>query len=84
MFSGMYKRVSPRSSLLLRRFVFRMVSKRCERERRVTGDKVQGTIGSVKKGGLAPSRPFSPSRLPLRANFHRERDVWVRGSSRSV
>ena len=25
------------------------------------------------------SRPFSPSRLPLRAHFHRERDVWVPG-----
>ena len=26
------------------------------------------------------SRPLSPSRLPLRAHFHRERDVWVPGS----
>ena len=25
------------------------------------------------------SRPFSPSRLPLRAHFHRKRDVWVPG-----
>ena len=25
------------------------------------------------------SLPFSPSRLPLRAHFHRERDVWVPG-----
>ena len=24
--------------------------------------------------------PLSPSRLPLRAHFHRESDVWVRGS----
>ena len=24
-------------------------------------------------------RRLSPSRLPLRAHFHRERDVWVRG-----
>ena len=26
------------------------------------------------------SRPSSPTRLPLRAHFHRERGVWVRGS----
>ena len=26
-----------------------------------------------------PSCPFFPSRLPLRASFHRERDVWVQG-----
>ena len=38
---------------------------------RVTGDDAQGTMG---KGVLAPSRPFSPSRLPLRANFHLERE----------
>ena len=30
------------------------------------------------------SRPLSPSRLPLRAHFHRERDVWVRGSRSSM
>ena len=28
--------------------------------------------------------PVSPSRLLLRANFHRERDVWVRGGQRIV
>ena len=72
------------SLLLLRRFVFRMVWQRGERETRVTGDDAQGTMGRVKKGGLAPSRPFSPSYLPLRANFHRERDVWVRGRQRLV
>ena len=36
-------------------------------------------MGRVQTRGLAPSRPLSPSRLPLRANFHRKRDVWVRG-----
>ena len=51
-----------------------MVSQRGERKTRVTGDNAQGTTGKVKKGGLVPSRPFSPSRLPLRANFHRERE----------
>ena len=43
---------------------------------RVTGCEAQETMGSRK------SRPFSPSRLPLRANFHRETHVWVRGSCR--
>ena len=28
---------------------------------------------------LSDASPFSPSRLPLCENFHRERDVWVRG-----
>ena len=28
-------------------------------------------------------RPLSPSRFPLRAHFHRERDVWVRGRQQS-
>ena len=40
-------------SLLLRRFVFRMVSHRGERETRVTGEEAQGTTGRVKKGGEA-------------------------------
>ena len=41
----------------------------------MTDDEVQGTMGSL----------FSPSRLPLRGNFHRERDdVLVRGRSSSV
>ena len=70
--------------LLLRRFVFRMVWQRGVRETRVTGDDAQGTKGRVKKGGLAPSLLFSPSRLLLRANFHRARDVWVRGRQRIV
>ena len=41
---------------------------RGECETRVTDDEGQGTMGRS-----------SPSRLPLRANVHRERDVWVRG-----
>ena len=40
-------------------------------------------MGSVRTAGEAPSRPLSPSRLPLRAHFHRERDVWVRASGYS-
>ena len=38
-------------------------------------------MGRVQTAGEAMSRPLSPSRLPLRAHFHRERerDVWVRG-----
>ena len=43
-------------------------SYRGECETRVTDDEGQGTMGRS-----------SPSRLPLRANVHRERDVWVRG-----
>ena len=50
---------------------------RGERETRVTGNEPQGTMGRVQTAGEATSRPFSPSRLPLRA--HRKRDVWVRG-----
>ena len=53
----------------------RFSHRRRERETRVTGDEPQGTMGRVQT-----SRPLSPSRLPLRAYFHRERDVWVRGS----
>ena len=37
---------------------------RGERETWLTGDE-------------APLRPFSPSRLSLRANFHREKDAWT-------
>ena len=47
---------------------------RGERETRVTGDEEQGTMGRRKMRGEATSRPFSPSRLPLRANFPREKD----------
>ena len=45
----------------------------------VTGDEAQGTMGRTKMRGEVTSRPFSLSRLPLRSNFHGERDVWVRG-----
>ena len=38
----------------------------------MTGDEAQWTMGRRKSRGEAPSRPFSPSRLPLRANIHRE------------
>ena len=47
--------------------------------RQVTGDEPQGTMGRVQTAGKAPSRPLSPSRLPLRTHFHQKRDVWVRG-----
>ena len=29
-------------------------------------------------------RRLSPSRLPLRAHFHRKREVWVRGSEKNI
>ena len=48
----------------------------------MTGDEPQGTMGRVQTAGEA--RPLSPSRLPLRAHFHQKRDVWVRGSGRSI
>ena len=56
-------------------------SHRGRQEMRVTGDEAQGTMGRRKTTGEAQSRPFSPSRLPLRKNLHHEKDVWVRGSS---
>ena len=56
-------------------------SHRGRQEMRVTGDEAQGTMGRRKITGEAQSRPFSPSHLPLRANLHHEKDVWVRGSS---
>ena len=44
----------------------------------VTGDETQGTMGRRNT-----SNPFSPSRLPSGASFHRERerekDAWVQG-----
>ena len=70
--SGSFK---GKPSLLLRRFVFRMAEASAKR---VTGDEPQGTMGRVQTAGEATSRPLSPSRLPLRAHFHRKRDVWVR------
>ena len=60
-------------SLLLRRFVLRMAEASAKR---VTGDEPQGTMGRVQTAGEAPSRPLSPSRLPLRA--HRERRLGTR------
>ena len=53
----------------------RFSHRRGERETRVTGDEPQGTMGRVQTAGEAPSRPLSPSRLPLRAHFHRERET---------
>ena len=64
--------------LLLTDFVFHTeTGKKCEGM--VT--KRKGTMGRRKITGEAQSRPFYPSRLPLRANLHHEKDVWVRGSS---
>ena len=79
MFSGMCKRMSPRSSLLLRRFVFRMVSKRCERETRVTGDKVQGTIRKGKEGrfsAVSPLFSFPPSFVRQFSSGERRLGTW--------
>ena len=51
------------------RFVFHtFVANIGERETRVTGDKAQGTKGRGEKEEGEESLPFSPSRLPLRAN----------------
>ena len=46
-------------------------------------DEPQGTMGRVQTAGEAPSRPLSPSRLPLCTHFHQKRDVWVRGRDSS-
>ena len=58
------------SSLLLRRFVFR----------KVEASDWWWTARDHGKDTDCRGSPLSPSRLPLRANFHRERDVWVGGS----
>ena len=58
--------------------------RRGERKMRVTGDEPQGTMGRIQMAGEALSRPLSPSRLPLHARFHRERDVWVRESNKGL
>ena len=59
------------------------ISHKGRRETVVTGDDAQGTMGRRKRRGEAR---VLPSRLHLRANFHRERqrDVWSRGWSRSI
>ena len=61
------------SSLLLRRFILKFVHEQVEA--RVAGDEREprGATGRRKKSLLSPSRP------PLRANSHRESDVWERG-----
>ena len=61
-------------SLLLRRFVFRMVSRTGGRETRVTGDEAQGTMGRVKKGD---ARFLLPAFLCAQIFIERERDVRV-------
>ena len=53
---------------------------RFSQSRGATGDEPQETMGRVQTAGEATSRPLSPSHFPLRAHFHRERDIWVRGS----
>ena len=58
-------------SLLLRRFVFRMVSHRGGRETRVTGDEAQGTMGRVKTGG---ARFLLPTFLCAQIFIERERE----------
>ena len=48
-------------------------SHRGRRETRVTretGEEAQWAMGRRKMRGETPSWPFSPSRLPLRANFY--------------
>ena len=47
------------------------ISHKGERKTGVTGNEAQGTMGRRKRRGEAR---FLPSRLHLRANFHRERD----------
>ena len=48
----------------------RFLHRRGERETWVTGDEPLGTMGWVQTAG-----PLSPSCLPLRAHFHRERET---------
>ena len=60
------------------------ISHRGERETRVTGNEAQWTMGRTKKTREAPFRPFSPSHLPLRANFYPERERDVLGRGRTV
>ena len=71
-----------KSSLLLRRFDFHMAEASAKREWLVMNRK--GPWEGYRRAGEATSRPLSPSRLPLRAHFHRKRDVWVRGRIKSI
>ena len=70
---------STRCCLLLRLFFFRTeASAKAQREwhaqdTRMTSDEALGTLGRRKMRGEALPRPHSPSRLPLRGNFHRGR-----------
>ena len=73
------------TSLPLRRFVFYIeaIAKRewhASHWRRSARD--HGKDKNKRRGDVSPVfsfPPFSLSRLPLRPNFHGERDVWVRG-----
>ena len=47
---------------------------------RMTSDEAQG-LGKEKNGGKALSRQFSPSRFPLRGNFHRGRRCQAQNPS---
>ena len=68
--SSAMQRLGPYTShsLLLRRFVF----SQCRGKRLVM---------NRKRPWEGYRQQLSPSRLPLRAHFHRERDVWVRDST---
>ena len=63
-------------SFLPRRFVFRKVEERLVMSRKVSWEGYRRQDGRQAKFRRSL---LSPSRLPLRAHFHRERDVWVRG-----
>ena len=78
---------STRCCLLLRLFLFRSeANAKAKREwhaqdTRMTSDEAQGALGRRKMRGEALPRPHSPSRLPLRGNFHKGRrrlGVWGR------
>ena len=49
------------------------------RDTRVTGEEAQGTKERRKMRGEATFRPFSPSRLPLRASRERETSAYEAG-----
>ena len=70
---------STRCCLLLRLFFFRTeANAKAKREwhaqdTRMTSDEAQGALRRRKMRGEALPRPHSPSRLPLRENFHKGR-----------